>query len=532
MQQVSAQQPVDSTTYYYSQITRPKTPEDLINGYTFFKKQKEVRLANADTLGAIYDLRMLAIAEFEMGRTYESEKTAVAIIKLLDAASAKTKKAANAYSAVYNHLGIVYRTIDQPQRAITIYEKALAVTTRLNDSIILLNNMANCYKELGQYDKSIKIFEEVYEKNKGREKNLETARALDNLGNVQSKAGIAEGLPNMLEALLVRKEHNDKGQLFTSYKHLSEHYKNNDDTARALKYAILGKEAAALVSTSYKKEALSNLLKISDNKDISEYINITDSIAKATLKKDNKFASIEYNFIKEKERTQAAELAQAEESRLKTMYQVIGLCIFLLAIALYLVLRYRHKNEKIEQVYHTESEISKKVHDEVANDLYRIMAKVQTTSTKNEDFLDDLESVYNKTRDISKKHGIIDLETDYGNLLIDLLHTYKSDQVNVITKNIGSTNWSLLNEQKKKALYRVIQELMTNMHKHSQATLVVITATLSGKKIQLRYSDNGVGGELKKHNGLLNTENRINAVNGTIKFEANKNEGFTAIISI
>ena len=472
------------------------------------------------------------MAEFEMGRTYASEKSAIEAIALLDASSNKNRKEANADIGIYNHLGMVYRSIDQPQKAIDAYARALFLASQLKDSIVLLNNMANSYNELKQKDKAIAILKLAYEKSSGQENKIEIARTLDNLGHLQAKAGHPEGLPHMLQALTIRKKTKDNGQLFTSYKHLSEHYRNAGDSVLALRYATLGKETAAKVSTAYKKEALSNYLKLSNNPDIAQYMSISDSIAKATLQQDNKFSSIEYNFSKEKEHTQAAKLAQEKQRQLKSIYQLVGICILLLAIALYLILKYRHKKEKVQQLYNTESKISKRVHDEVANDIYKIMVKIQTSPDTAENLLDDLETVYNKTRDISKKHSPIDLDADFESVLIDLLKYYQSDSVNVITKNLATIDWSLLDDLKKKTIYRVLQELMTNMHKHSRATLVVITATQSGKKLKLRYTDNGVGSVLKKGNGLLNTENRIRLVNGTIIFEVDKNEGFTVKISL
>ncbi|OIP47450.1 MAG: hypothetical protein COZ16_08105 [Flavobacteriaceae bacterium CG_4_10_14_3_um_filter_31_253] len=52
------------------------------------------------------------------------------------------------------------------------------------------------------------------------------------------------------------------------------------------------------------------------------------------------------------------------------------------------------------------------------------------------------------------------------------------------------------------------------------------------EKLTINYSDNGVGCILKKGNDLQNTENRIQANNGTIIFESHPNEGFKAKIIV
>ena len=84
--------------------------------------------------------------------------------------------------------------------------------------------------------------------------------------------------------------------------------------------------------------------------------------------------------------------------------------------------------------------------------------------------------------------------------------SYKTNKVNVITKDIDKVSWKQFHETKKFALYRVLQELMTNMRKHSKATLVVVKFNQDNRKISVSYNDNGIGCNLVKNNGLRNTE--------------------------
>ena len=70
------------------------------------------------------------------------------------------------------------------------------------------------------------------------------------------------------------------------------------------------------------------------------------------------------------------------------------------------------------------------------------------------------------------------------------------------------------------------------MKKHSDASIVILSFKMMGNKIQIKYSDDGVGGELKKNNGLLNVENRINSLNGRITLESEKDKGFKATIIV
>ena len=160
------------------------------------------------------------------------------------------------------------------------------------------------------------------------------------------------------------------------------------------------------------------------------------------------------------------------------------------------------------------------------------MTKLQSGENPNDKILDDLEHVYVKTRDISKENSIIDVHENYSELLKDLLFSYKNDSINIITKNKSNINWDALSDLKKITLFRVLQELMTNMRKHSKATLVALNFNQSGNKITIDYKDNGVGCNLLKKNGLHNTENRMASINGTITFESKPDNGFKVQIII
>ena len=73
------------------------------------------------------------------------------------------------------------------------------------------------------------------------------------------------------------------------------------------------------------------------------------------------------------------------------------------------------------------------------------------------------------------------------------------------------------------------------MKKHSQCSLAVITFKKSKNKLQIDYSDNGIGATLDKinsKNGLQNVENRILSINGTITFDTKSNKGFKTSFTI
>ncbi len=520
----------DSLKYYYYSIVEPTEKSDIPSAVNFFENYKRIRLESKDTLQAVYSSRLISQAAHYVGDVNESELEAVDGLKLIG------EKKSEAYDehrmGLYTQLGMVYRKLKDYDQALTNYDKALGFKLHPKERINLLNNKANAFKAKGDYINAQAILQNALEISIRKKLTMSHALILDNLGEVQQRLNNPESLNTLHKALKLRLSSENLKYRFTSYLSLADYYKTSNPDSSNYYARKAQVTAEKLKNKAYKLEALSTLLKNSSDPNIREFIVLSDSISTAIQNEDNKYAQRKWNVLKAEQQTELAKIEKQEERNKRILYQWIGVLIVVIGILLFLVFRLKHKREQTKQVYTTETRISKKVHDEVANDLYKLMAKIQTSHDTDEVLLDDLEAVYQKTRDISKESSLIPVDKNFGNVIKGLLMDYQSDNLNVITKNLGNITWDDISEVKKITLYRVLQELMTNMRKHSKATIVVITAKQSGKKLDVTYTDNGVGSELKKHNGLLNTENRIRSVNGTIIFDTTINKGFTAKIRL
>lgn len=97
---------------------------------------------------------------------------------------------------------------------------------------------------------------------------------------------------------------------------------------------------------------------------------------------------------------------------------------------------------------------------------------------------------------------------------------------------------AVLSEDQTIALYRIVQELLANATKHSNATEVVIALTNSVDFIALFYADNGVGMDMEKAQdafasmGVYGMKERVHSLNGTIAFQSSSNEGLSIHIQI
>jgi len=155
---------------------------------------------------------------------------------------------------------------------------------------------------------------------------------------------------------------------------------------------------------------------------------------------------------------------------------------------LYFYLKNKSKKEKQAAIYESETRIAKKLHDELANDVYQTIAFAETQDLHNpvqkETLLDNLDKIYTRTRNISRENSAIGTGESYEMALKEMLSGFSSSRVQVIVKDISTIPWDKIAEEQKIALYRVLQELLVNMKKHSQGSFVV----LRFEKIPKRYS--------------------------------------------
>lgn len=532
IQNVTAQGTKDSLEDYQKLVLQPQNANDLFKAQDYFKSEYDKAIANGDIEIAINHLYYLASIDYKKGEYDTSEAIAVKALGLVNSMKPSSYLEANRKS-LYNLLGLMYTEQKNKLKAINLYQSALEISKTTLDSVIIYNNISLVYKNFDDIDNARHEIQNAYKLLPRIKDTLIQALVFDNYGVIESKVNKEDGLTLMNAALQLRVSVNDTSTIYTSYSHLADYYYGINNIEASRKYALMAHDLANKInSASYKNKALSLLTNISEDVYAKAYKTLNDSLYNAEKESLNKYALLKYDYSEHKRKALESQLKEEEQAS-KTIMAFLGTAfVMLLSLFLFLILKSIHKKEKLQQVYSTEKRISKKVHDEVANDVYHVMTKLQSTADANESVLDDLEDIYNRTRDISKENSAIDVKVNFNALITDLLVSYKSDAVNIITRNSSKIDWDKVSDLKKTTLYRVLQELMTNMRKHSNASLVVLNFKQSQKKIIIDYKDNGVGCTIKKSNGLQNAENRIKSINGTITFESEVNKGFKTQIIV
>ncbi len=506
------------------------------SSYYYFNKAKSACDENNDVSKIIYSISNLATIQQNQGDYSGSETTAMEAIPFLE----KTTNPQHKWN-IYTIIGINYLYTSDHNNALYYYTKALNLRISELRKADTKNNISQIYTDKENHHQVIKILSPLTVQKEVLNNPESLSRIIDNLGYSYFKVGDSRAFDYLNQSLKIRTQEKDEWGLISSYYHLSEFYKKSNVNL-GNNYARLAYEKATkLNSVDSRLECLKLLIQNSSankSKEYSlKYLHINDSITKVRQKAKNQFAKIKYDSKKEKDenlKLKAQKTLQLEQQKKRNLvlYTVVGVIIAISIFVTNLLLA-RNKREKIKASYTTEIRIAKKLHDELANDVYHTMAFAETqdlSTTHNKEILiSNLDTIYSRTRNISRENNAMETGPLFISDLKEMMSGFNTQEVNVITNGMDSINWKAIDSNKKIIIYRVIQELLVNMKKHSQCSLVVLTFKKIGDKLQIDYTDNGVGAtleQLNSKNGLQNVENRIQAIKGLINFDTKSNKGF------
>ncbi len=206
----------------------------------------------------------------------------------------------------------------------------------------------------------------------------------------------------------------------------------------------------------------------------------------------------------------------------------------------------QHKEEllisNIQSVEEERRRIAKDIHDELGaifSTLFITINQLKTTDPQNAGIINTGKELINtgikSVRRIA--HSIIPDELELFGLNIALenyLHPLKTS----FTINYNNTlEKGSLSSNEEIALYRIIQELVSNTLKHAVASAISILLDKINEEVVVNYNDNGNGydhGSALKKEGLgsKNIESRIIAMNAAMNIITSPGNGFSCVIRI
>lgn len=514
------------------------------SSYFYYNRVKKICDPKINTIDYVYALSSIAELQYNQGNFIDSQENATQALPYL-----KFIKNPRYSWIVYNLLGLDYLSTYDNNNAILYFKKALALKSSTWRKYIAMNNLAAVYMNQKKYNEASKLFL-LLSKQKNISKYQDTNEniysfLIDNLGFCYYKMGNhKKALDCFYKSLKIRIKPKTQEGLINSYKHLAIYFKKNNRklalyyAEKADKHAIRTKSATDRITT------LTLLIELSESNKTQKYLNtyipLVDSITISRQTTKNQFSNIKYTC--EKEKTENLQLkAQKVENELELERQknrtllsyiiitfIIGFITFL-----YFYLKSKGRREKKQAIFESEIRISKKLNYELTHDVFQTLnfaKNVDLDKDENkEKLLDDLDTLYSKTRNISKENSVIITDENYNLALKEMISQFKTSDLNIILHGFDLITWNEIEKNKKIILYRVLQELFANMEKHSFATLVSITFKTIDKKLNIVYNDNGAGTRNKRlilKNGLQNVESRIKTINGNIIFDYNSEKGF------
>ncbi|WP_024771482.1 tetratricopeptide repeat-containing sensor histidine kinase [Aquimarina macrocephali] len=533
---------------YYRLGFYNKKLDNYLEAFGYYNQSFKIRRNLKDSINAGRCLMAISNIQRTLGDHNASKTTATDGLRYVENSSEH-----KIISGLYHGISISFIELKNPEEALLWNNKVLNL---LNDSIakkkvgihllpVFKNTRANILTEQKNYEESIDILQSLLKDENVIKKRTRYAQILSNLGYIKflRNPKSVESETMLLEALSIRQQEKSIFGLFASNIHLTKYYKNKN-LEKAKHHA---------------RVAYQSLKDFGDYEALLEVLTLITELDPESLEDHQRFkeASLKLMELRKKTREIYAPTRFENENLLKenaeknrkisevrnenTIY-LLGILLLITGIGFIIYffrqqMHYLNQQNKIiqfEASYETETRISKQLHDELGNDIFQVMMQYQNDPHDSQ-IKDKLNTTYLKARDISRENNEFETGETYPEELNNMLKNYTQNGIQLIAIGFDRIDWDEMDKTIKITVYRVLQELMTNMQKHSQASLVKLRFSNPNDTLTINYSDNGVGvteEHVQSKNGLRNTENRIRAIQGTLIFDSEKGKGFKAEIQI
>jgi len=514
---------------------------DNEKAFTLLSKAESIYKLKNDSANIASCLITKAIILNDIGDYLSSNERAVEALSFL-----KLPEDYAYLPSIYNNLAISEKNLKHYTDALSWYHKALQVSSDNTQKIVIKNNIADTYGKQKSYSQAIYIYQTLLKDENLQQREIDYARILDNYNYIrwlQNNTYKAED--GLLKAFTLRKKINDKSGLISSHSHLAEYYLHSDKVKALYHNNEKYRLAKAIKNPNDRLEALEFLVKNDTGNHLqnyfTEYQQLNDSIQLSRDKAKNRFALIEFDVEKKKAENLLLQKGIAQKEYQITKKNILIISISLGTLIFIITAMFWYKKRKQTMLLESDNKlkeqqlkVSKKIHDVVANGIYQVMTKIENQEYfDKEKVLDELEFVYEKSRDISYEKTTPEDKPEFSKRVSALIASFNNENVRTYLAGNDESIWLTMKEFTREEIYQVMRELLVNMKKHSQATLVAFKFERKNNIIQIQYTDNGIGISqgITFKNGLTNTGSRIEAIRGEIIFDTETEKGLKIYIS-
>ncbi len=477
-----------------------------------------------------------------------------------------------------NNIAIIHQNLGNHDKALEYHEKALEYRIRLNDregEATSYGNMANLFSHMHDTVQAINYYEKALELSRELKKDELICANLSNIGNIymgRKEFNKALGLFN--ESLRIKEKIGDSKGISSTLSRIGKVYTETgrfNDAAAALKRSLkMAQDAVVLEEELSALLGLAKLKALTHQTDSSfilmgQYIALKDSVYDTRLKQQILDVQTQYETDKlEQDLNLVKKDKEVTEIKLQQRKTEIWLLIFVIIsiTGAGIFLFYRHQQhqkaainaERIREqeirmnaVFQAQEEerrrIAKELHDGIGQTISAIKMNYQSLSGKavDKELAPDFEKIGKmlenagaEVRSISHQmlpkeleqfglvpavEGMLSLNLENAPLKYQFEHSG-------FTERIGS--------QIELAMFRILQELISNVIKHSKANLLTVQLVKLKSHVVLNVTDNGIGFDVecqeKNGIGLLNIASRIDAIKGHLHYESEPGKGTSVTI--
>lgn len=436
---------------------------------------------------------------------------------------------------VYSFIGSCYESQDSTQKALHFHHKSLEYHQKIDsrrDIAINFHNLGTLYENTDSLEQAFNYYKKAIEIKEELGFKLSLAYSQKGLGSTLLKMGDLQKAFEWLSVALIEFENqNAEKEIKEVYKLYAELYAKKGQFEKALEYH------KKYVELKDKLESV----------DMKERINDLE-VRYEVAKKDKELLELQQEKAEDELKIARAKIEQDRTNKIILILLFISMLI--IVAALYYFRRNRRKAiEKKElavnrAIFESEQKerirIARDLHDSIGQKL--AVTKMLLSSVESNESITKISSYIDETskevRNIS--HNLIPEILNLG--LVKALEDLK-DKINSagqiqLDLNIDeeATDWPTKKETEV-SIYRIIQEILGNIIKHSKTDKVLMEIKSVEAFVQIKIIDNGIGFNVdsmddSKGIGWKNIFARIKLINGDFKVQSEKNKGSQFYINI